>query len=158
MENIALFNEAQVAEAVSFAPAQVIVSGLTVTEKKLSVVQAASAPALMYLGGQKGKVGKYAREGLALQAESIIAKHARGGNYAPLAQAIAALTGQSLSIRNRAEFESLSGRFEDALRDLKNGGYTVCKKTGVEKSSNKRNVLMQVIALITEVQSIAASL
>jgi RNA polymerase-binding transcription factor DksA len=158
MENIALFSEAQVAEAVSFAPAQVIVAGLTTTEKKLSVVRGASVSALMYIGNQKGKVGKYAREEQAMLAEGAIAKHARGGNYVPLAQAIAALTGQSLSIRNRSEFESLSGRFEDALRDLKNGGYTVCKKTGVEKSSSKRNVLMQVIGLITEVQSIAASL
>ena len=88
----------------------------------------------------------------------MIAKHARGGNYKPLTDAIAAITGASLTVRNRAEFECLAGRFEDQLQDLRNGGYVVCKKTGADKPSSKRNTLMQVIALITEVQSIAASL
>ncbi len=159
METIAQFDLSEINNAVAeFGPAQVVVSGLTTTEKKLSAIGQASAPALAYLSNQKGKLGKYAREGLSVAGEAMIAKHARGGNYKPLADAIAAITGASLTIRNRAEFETLGGRFEDALRDLKNDGYIVCKKTGLDKPSSKRNVLMQVIALIQEVQSAAAAM
>lgn len=159
MNNIAQFDIESINNAVAeFGPAQVVVSGKTVTEKKLSVVGQATAPALAYLSNQKGKLGKYAREGLSVAGEAMIAKHARGGNYKPLADAIAAITGASLTIRNRAEFETLGGRFEDQLRDLKNDGYIVCKKTGMEKPSSKRNVLMQVIALIAEVQATAAAM
>jgi RNA polymerase-binding transcription factor DksA len=159
MENIAQFDMVEVNNAVAeFGPAQVIVAGKTVTEKKLSVVGQASAPALAYLSNQKGKLGKYAREGLSVAGEAMIARAARSGNYKPLADAIAAITGASLTIRSRAEFECLAGRFEDQLRDLKNGGYVVCKKTGLDKPSSKRNVLMQVIALVTEVQTAAAAM
>jgi len=156
MNNIAQFDTAELNNAVAeFGPAQVIVAGKTVTEKKLSVVGQASAPALAYLSNQKGKLGKYAREGLSVAGEAMIA---RAANYKPLTDAIAAITGASLTIRNRAEFETLGGRFEDQLRDLKNDGYIVCKKTGVDKPSSKRNVLMQVIALINEVQTAAAAM
>ena len=160
MENmIAQFNAAELNNAVAeFGLAQVIVAGKTVSEKKLSVVGQASAPAKIYMTGMKGKVGKQAREETLVIAEDMIAKAARAGNYKPLTDVIAVLTGASLTIRNRAEYESLAGRFEDQLRDLKNGGYIVCKKTGIDKPSSKRNVLMQVIALITEVHAIAASL
>ena len=159
MNNIAQFDTADLDNAVvAYGPAQVIVAGKTVTEKKLSAVSQASAPALAYLSNQKGKLGKYAREGLAQAGEAMIAKHARGGNYKPLADAIAAITGASLTVRNRAEFECLAGRFEDQLRDLKNGGYIVDKKSGLDKPSSKRTMLMQVIALVQEVQAIAAAM
>jgi hypothetical protein len=157
MENIALFNDIDVANAIDFAPAGVIVSGLTLTEKKLSAVHNASGAALAYLCASKGKIGKYAREGLSVQGEAMIANAARKGNYAPLAQAIAAITGESLTISNRASFECLAERFADRMRDLKNAGY-VTKKDGTQAPSAKRNMLVQVINLITEVQSIAASL
>ncbi len=158
MENIALFNDADINNAmVDFVPAQVIVAGLTMTEKKLSAVHNASGAALAYLCASKGKIGKYAREGLSVQGETMIANAARKGNYAPLAQAIAAITGESLTISNRASFECLAERFADRMRDLKNEGYTI-KKDGTQVSSGKRNTLLQVIGLITEVQAIAASL
>lgn len=159
MNNIAQFDTTDINNAiVEYGTAQVIVAGKTVTEKKLSAVGQASAPALAYLSNQKGKLGKYAREGLSIAGEAMIARAARAGNYKPLTDAIAAITGASLTIRNRAEFETLGGRFEDQLRDLKNGGYTICKKTGLDKPSSKRNVLMQVIALINEVQTAAAAM
>jgi len=158
MENIALFNDADVNNAmVEFVPAQVIVAGLTMTEKKLSVLGKASAAALAYHCATKGKVGKQSREMLSSQGEAMIAKAARTGNYSPLAQAIAAITGASLTISNRASYECLADRFADQLRDLKNEGYTI-KKDGTQVSSGKRNTLLQVIGLITEVQAIAASL
>jgi hypothetical protein len=159
MENIALFNSDSVNSAIAeYPPAQVIVVGLTVTEKKLSVVKQASVAAAMYLSGNKGKVGKAAREHVASMGEAAIAKHCRSGNYKPLADAIAALLGASLTISNRGSYETLADRFADQLRDLKNDGFIACKKTNTMKPSAKRNTLVQVINLVTEVQSIAASL
>ena len=77
MENIALFNDADVNNAmVDFVPAQVIVAGLTMTEKKLSVLGKASAAALAYHCATKGKVGKQSREMLSSQGETMIAKAA----------------------------------------------------------------------------------
>ena len=159
MENIAQFDMVELNAAVTeFAPACVVVAGKTLTEKRVSVVQNASAPALAYAVNQKGKVGKQARETMSLASEGMIARQARNGNYKPLADVIAMITGASISVRSRAEFETLAGRFEDQLIDLKGGGYVTCKKTGVQKSGAKRAALLQVIGLIKEVQSIAAAM
>ena len=160
MENmIAQFDTTSINNAVAeFAPACVVVTGKTLTEKRVSVVQNATSAALAYAVNQKGKVGKFARESMAMASEGMIASAARAGNYKPLADAVAMVTGASISIRNRAEFETLAGRFEDQLIDLKGGGYVECKKTGVQKSGAKRAALLQVIGLIKEVQSIAAAM
>jgi hypothetical protein len=103
-------------------------------------------------------VGKIAREGMSSAGEAMIATQARSGNYKPLADAIAAITGSSLTIPNRATYETLVGRFNDAILDLPREGYAVSKKDNTMKPTAKRVALMQVIALITEVQSIAAAL
>jgi hypothetical protein len=153
-----LVNQAQpTTEVAEYGPASVVVSGKTLTDKRVGVVSNAGLAAQVYLSAQKGKIGKVAREGLALQGEALIASAARRGNYKPLCEAIASITGETLTISNRASFECLGDRFADKLADLKNGGYTTAKD-GTEKSTSKRNGLMQVMALIREVQAIAASL
>jgi len=143
---------------VDFAVASVVVSGKTLTEKKLSVVNQASSAALAYMCNVKGKVGKTARENISQHGEQMIATQARSGNYKPLADAIASITGASLTIPNRATYETLAGRFADALQDLPREGYALSKKDNTMKPTAKRLALMQVIGLITEVQSIAAAL
>ena len=143
---------------VDFAVAAVVVSGKTLTEKKLSVVGQASSQALAYLCNTKGKVGKMAREGISSAGTSLIATQARSGNYKPLADAIAAITGQSLSIPNRATYETLAGRFADAMQDLPREGYALSKKDNTMKPTAKRIALTQVIALIGDVQDIASTL
>lgn len=159
MENIAQFDQASVNNAVvEFAPAVVVVSGSTMTEKKLSAVHGANFAALAYLSNNKGAIGKASRENLSQAGEALIARAARKGNYKPLADAIAAITGASLSITSRAAFDTLADRFADQLKDLKGNGFIECKKTGAMKPNAKRNMLVQVINLVTEVQSIAASL
>lgn len=157
MENTVQVKSSQ--SVAQFAPAVVVVSGSTATEKKLSVVNQASVAAMMYIAGTtKGKVGKTACENMGAMGESAIAKQCRNGNYKPLADVIAAITGASLSITSRASYESLVDRYTDQLKDLKNDGFIECKKTGAMKPTAKRNVLVQVINLVTEVQSIAASM
>ena len=148
-----------------FSPASIVVSGKTLVERKMSVVENASLPAQIFLSGASGKVGKMARSGLSNQGVALIARSARSGNYKPMAEAIASLTGESIFIKSRAGFESLQDQFEAKKLDLslsKNGGYTITtdKKTGdqITRPSSKRKTLEQVIGLITEVQSIIENL
>ena len=154
--SIANFSANDIDSAVAvFPPAQVVVCGLTTTEKKLSVVKQASAMSLGFIAGQGGKIGKAAREVGLVDSVAQIATQAKSGNYKPLADAIAALTGESLTIANRATYQSLQDRFEDKLRDLKNGGYEISKKTGLEIETPKRKMLCNVINLIAATYTIA---
>jgi hypothetical protein len=154
MNSIAQFSSTEV----DFAVAAVVVAGKTLTEKKLSVVNQASSAALAYMCNVKGKVGKLARENISSAGTSLIATQARSGNYKPLADAIASITGQSLTIPNRATYETLAGRFADALQDLPREGYALSKKDNTMKPTAKRLALLQVVGLIGEVQDIAATL
>ena len=150
---------------ISVATAQVIVAGKTVTERKLSVLPTASSQARTFLASTSGKVGVACRQGLREQGAIEIATQARQGNYMPLAQAISALTGESLTIPNRASFESLNDRYNDKLLDLelaKGRGYsiTTSKKDGstVVKPSAKRQLFNNVISLVTVVQDITKAM
>lgn len=155
-----------------YAPVNIQVSGKTLTERKLSVIPSASLSAQVFLSNAGGKIGKTARASLTDQGTSMIAKNARAGNYKPMAEAIAGLTGESISISSRSGFESLKDRFEDKLFDLslsKNGGYTfkdvsttladgsIDVKQEI-KPNGKRKMLNDVIGLITEVQAIIKTL
>jgi hypothetical protein len=157
MTNIAQFNATDINNAiVEFSPVCVTVYGDTSTEKKLSVIRQASSQALDFMVNQTGKVGALARAGKAQQGLEGIARQAQNGNFKPLADAIACLTGASISIRNKAAFESLTDRFEDAKLDLKNGGYTI-GKDGVEKQSAKLKTIEQCLSLINAVQSVSSN-
>lgn len=156
-----------------YAPVNIQVAGKTLTERKLSVIPNASLSAQVFLSNAGGKIGKTARQSLTDQGTQMIAKNARAGNYKPMAEAIAGLTGESISISSRAGFESLQDRFEDKLFDLslsKNHGYTfktltkddpnTGKKEGdqIRVPSAKRKMFNDVIGLITEVQAIIKTL
>ena len=146
---------------IDYTPASALVVGKTLTERKVSVLNGATSEAVTYLSTQNGKVGKMARAGLREYSIHAIASSARRGNYQPLAEAIAGITGESISITNRASFEALGDRFADKLHDLalsKNGGYVLRKKDSVMVPSSKRNTLDQVIALVAKVREIAATL
>jgi hypothetical protein len=146
---------------VEYTPASALVCGKTLTERKISVLNGATSEAITYLSTQNGKVGKMARAGLREYSVHAIASSARRGNYQPLAEAIAGITGESLSISNRAAFEALGDRFQDKLHDLalsKNGGYVLRKKDSVMVPSAKRNTLDQVIALVAKVKEIASQM
>jgi len=145
---------------IDFAPASAMVSGKTLVDRKLSIVGQATETTLAFMAGQKGKIGNAVRAGFADMAVSKMAKQCRSGDYRSLAQAIAGLTGESLTISNRAAYETLADRFNDKLADLslsKNGGYTM-SKDGTSKPSAKRNQYNQIVALIKEVQAQASAM
>lgn len=132
----------------AFGPAQVLVSGKTLADKKLSVVEQASHFTLAALVAEKGKLGAAARNGMAMDGLCRIASATFNGNYRPLAEYISALTGESLTISNRATYESLVDRFQDRINDLKDKGLTYNKKQGVVVDGAKRKSYLKVIAAL----------
>jgi hypothetical protein len=157
MQNIALAHSTDI---VDYAPACTMVTGKTVSERRLSVLPNASFEAVLYASSRTGKVGKIAREGLAGQSSELIARAARRGNYRPLSETLAVMLGESVTISNRASYDALVDRFSDRLADLnlaKNGGYTIDKKTGTSKPNSKRKVFSEVISFIKSIQELASS-
>lgn len=154
--NIAQFNPADLETAmVEFVPARVQVTGKTATEKRLSVVHNGSESVKLFASNMKGKVGNAARSGLFEQGFNQIASQAARGNYKPLAEALALVTGESVHISTRASFESLGDRFEARMIELEDSG----KKYGKdgEKLSSKYAVLAQCMSLVSGVhQAVAA--
>jgi hypothetical protein len=144
-------------DVIEYGPVSVLVHGKTIVEKKLSVVAQASVATKCFLAAASGKVGKEARLGLAADGMSMIASSALRGNYKPLAEALASLTGETLTISNRSAFECLADRYRDRIADLKNGGYTTRKKDGVTVSGSKRTSYEQCITLIERVQAFCAA-
>ena len=139
-----------------FAPAQVLVSGKTLADKKMSVVEQASNYALAALVAEKGKLGAAARNGMAMDGLCRIASATFNGNYRPLAEYISALTGESLTIANRATYESLVDRFQDRINDLKDQGMIFNKKKGVVIEGAKRKAYSKVIAALEAIQQATA--
>jgi hypothetical protein len=157
MQNIALAHSTDI---VDYAPACTMVTGKSVSERRLSVLPNASFEAVLYASSRTGKVGKVAREGLAGQSSELIARAARRGNYRPLSETLAVMLGESVTISNRASYDALVDRFSDRLADLnlaKNGGYVIDKKTGVSKPNSKRKVFSEVISFIESIQELASS-
>ena len=160
MQNLALVDSVQSAEVVEYAPACTLVTGKTLVERRLSVLPNATGAAMQYMATFNGKVGKLARAGMENFAIANIAKHARQGNYRSLSEALAGILGESVTISNRASYESLADRFSDRINDLalsKNGGFTVVKKTGITKPSAKRAMLEKAINLVNLVQEVASA-
>jgi len=141
-------------QTVEFAPVSISVVGKTANDKKLSVVQAGiSYAAAAYLANTKGKVGQAVRDTMSLNGEFMIAKAAVDGNYKPLAQAIAVVLGQNVTITSRKDYEAMRWGMEHALSNLRNDGYSANGKASAARTS-----LMRVIALLTDVQRQAESI
>lgn len=160
MQNLALVDSVQSAEVVEYAPACTLVTGKTSVERRLSVLPNATGAAMQYAATFNGKVGKLARAGMENFAIASIAKAARQGNYRALSESLAIILGESVTISNRASYESLADRFSDRINDLalsKNGGFTVVKKTGITKPSAKRAMLEKAINLVNLVQEVASA-
>jgi len=120
----------------------------TLTEKRINIVEHASDSARLYFATMSGKVGKAARDGFGLEAVRGMAKAARAGNYLPVAQALAVVTGKSVVISKRASFEGQRDIMLGKISDLKDNGYVECKKTGALIPGGARKTIEKAIALI----------
>lgn len=112
---------------ISSTPAIITVTGANVTERKLAIVASAGTYATMALTAEKGKVGKAAQARTGHHGMAGVIDAACNSAYWPLAEYLAGITGESVSIKNRAAFESLEGVFESKLADIratKAGGRT----------------------------------
>ena len=146
---------------VSFAPAIVNVEGKTVTDRKLFVVQNASSAALLAIAGEKGKVGRAALERVGNIGLQSIAKAASMGNYRPIADYLAAATGEPVVISSRNAFEALPDVYEAKIMSAKmakDGGFKVDPKTGYEVPSAKHALALRLKSAVTEVIAAAKEL
>lgn len=99
------------------------------SERMLDVVNTTQNPSVLdALLNAKGKVGKCARERKAHHGAVDIVRHAASGNYRPLAEYLAALTGDAVVISGRSTFEALPDFYEQrviAAQSGKNGGMKI---------------------------------
>ena len=136
---------------VSNTPAIIVVTGANVTERKLAIVASAGTYAAMALSAEKGKVGKAAQARTGLHGMAGVIDAACNSAYFPLAEYLAGITGESVSIKNRAAFESLEGVFESKLADVratKAGGRT---KKGMDNT--KASGYVKALATVEGVQA-----
>lgn len=147
MNQVAQFNESDVRNAVvDFIPAQIVLHGKTVTERRVNLVQNASEAAKLFFADQKGKMGQAARAGLQKHGMAQIAGAARRGNYKPLAEALAGISGEAVYITNRASYDSMDDRYEAKAEELRASG-KYYKKDG-ETLSPKAAAAMQCLMLL----------
>lgn len=99
--------------------------GKTRTDKQLSVLSDVTSNTLTYAASKGGKVGKFAREGVAETTIMRAAVAASKGNFTPLYEIIVLESVKHVApIRNMTDFAMARG-FIRGLRDnLKNGGYS----------------------------------
>lgn len=144
-----------VSTTVEFSPVVVNPQGATSSDRKIDVVNTTrSTSVLLAHANDKGKVGAAVRARLATTGEVDIVRHAISGNYQPLAEHMAILSGEPVVIGSRASFESLPDRFEQdilKIRATKTGGMKTDAKTGVEVPGPKLAMAMGLKALVTEV-------
>ena len=146
---------------VSFAPAVIEVSGKTKVERQLSVARNASNIAQIAMVTAKGKLGQAVRDGISRGALDGLAVAASNANYRPIAEYIAAMLGEPMVVTNRASFESLPDALEARIMKVKlskSGGYTIDKKTGIQKPNATLAMLMTLKAECVEVAAKAGEL
>lgn len=145
---------------ITFKPAIINVEGRTKTERSLSVINHASSATRLALANAKGKVGAAARSGIAGLGLGNIAKAAAWPtcNYTPVAEYFAAQLGEPMCITNRAGFEALADQFEARIMKVKltkSGGYTIDKKTGIQKANATLAKAMELKAIAIELVEVA---
>jgi hypothetical protein len=128
-------------DVVPFAEAHIVPIGKTGVERRLSIVSEASFAAQVFLSSAKGKVGAAAREGVSVMGAAMIAKAALSGNYRPAAEALAVTLNCSIHFSTRAAWESFDDVLQSKYDQLKNGGYRISGKTGVEEPTTARKEL-----------------
>lgn len=116
------------AELANYGPVSVCVEGRTATEKRMSVVdQGITSITSAALANVKGKLGTAIRGDMAARGKDATVNAAAVGNYRPLAEQIAILTGTSVHVRTKNDFLALGyalGRELDTVLAKKNGGLT----------------------------------
>lgn len=136
-----------------FMPAIIAGVGKTLTERKADVAHNASLAATLALSGVKGAVGKIARASTARYGIDALFTAACKSNFRPVAEYIAAQTGEPVVISSRAAFESLPDMMEARVmkaKQSKSGGFSVSKKDGSLKPSAALSLAMSLKSEMTE--------
>jgi len=144
-----------VAQEVVPAVASVVVTGTTVGERRKSVLaQGLTEAAAMTMAGLKGKDGAMLRERIVDAGVNKAIRMACNGSYIALVEIFALKTGQSLTINNKDEFNSMPFVIEQLIvaerNKGKSNGQKVDAKTGLTVDVPKVAALMELKALLTE--------
>jgi hypothetical protein len=150
---IANFTQEQLNNAmVEYTPAVVSVDGKTASDKRLSVVAKGSESTQLFAVTMGGKVGKAARSNILDSVTDKIAIQTARNNYRPLAEAMALVLGEPVSVTVKAHHNTvlpmLIDRYEPMLTQLETSG-KMYSATG--KLSAKAKMYCDVIGLIREV-------
>lgn len=123
--------------------------GKTVKDRVSSVLANAHAATSLALIGEKGTVGKLAREAAAGTGMVTLIHHVSNNNYRPLAEWLAIKLNSSVLIRNRAEYEALPMIMDMRIMDAESKG-----TAGGEKMAEKlRGIRADLIEINAQAQA-----
>ena len=110
--------------------------GKSRTDKQLSVMGDVTANTQHYAASKAGKVGKAAREGVAVNALQRAAVMAAKGNFTPLYEIIVLESVKCVQpIRNMTDYAMVRGFIKGMRDNLKNAGYSSSGKLTTEATS-----------------------
>lgn len=111
-------------------------SGKSRTDKQLSVMTDVTSNTLSYAASKAGKVGKAAREGVAVTALQRAAIASAKGNFTPLYEIIVLESVKCVQpIRNMTDYAMVRGFIKGMRDNLRNGGYSSSGKLTSEATS-----------------------
>lgn len=126
--------------AINFTNASLTLIGESKLARQRSVAVASPASVVTASFNLGGKIGKEIRNGAIFAGRMEIQRALQNGNFKPLAQFLALQFGESVYVKNQAEFFALDNRMQthvDNARSGKNLGMIVNKKTGAERIGTK---------------------
>jgi hypothetical protein len=146
-------NNVQTVESVSaelsLTPIIVNPIGKSMKDRVSSVLESAHAATALALIGEKGTVGKLAREAAAGTGMVTLIHHVSNTNYRPLAEWLAIKLNSSVVIRNRAEFDALNMILDMRILDAESKGTAA----GEKLATKLRGILSDVVEIKAQAQA-----
>ena len=139
---------------IGFAPAHVEVEGKNANERRLALVKKGMSLAakLYLLGKAKGKTLTALQDSTGKDGDMLVAQAVLTGTYGPLAEALAFMLGENITIATRKDYESMGWSFRHRLANLKDGGWSKSKdKDGNQKPTAERVALLACLELLDSV-------
>ncbi len=121
---------------INFTNASLTLIGESKLARQRSVAMSSDSAVITASFNLGGKIGKEIRNSAISAGRLEIQNALKNGNFKPLAQFLALQFGESVYVKNQAEFFALDSRMQTHVDNAKSGknlGMVVNKKTGAEK-------------------------
>lgn len=138
---------------INFTNASLTLIGESKLARQRSVAVASPAAVISASFNLGGKIGRELRNGAISAGRMEIQNALKNGNFKPLAQFLALQFGESVYVKNQAEFFALDSRMQthvDNARSGKNLGMRVNKKTGAESIGAKLADALELQAFVVD--------